>query len=36
VTYLLDGSEDFDDAVYLTTSAAGSALGSLLTFRAVR
>ena len=36
VTYLLDDSEDIDDTVYLTTSAAGSAIGSLLTFRAVR
>ena len=36
LTYLLDDSEDIDDTVYLATSAAGSAVGSLLTFRAVR
>jgi hypothetical protein len=36
LTYLLDDSEDIDDTVYLATSAAGSAIGSLLTFRAVR
>jgi hypothetical protein len=36
LTYLVDDSEDIDDTVYLTTSAAGSMIGSLLTFNAVR
>lgn len=36
VTYLLDGSSSADETLYLATSAAGSAIGSILTFRAVR
>jgi hypothetical protein len=35
LTYLLDAGGDADAPVYLGTSAAGSVLGSLLTFRAV-
>jgi len=36
VTYLLDSGEDADPSVYLATTAAGSAIGSILTFRSVR
>jgi hypothetical protein len=36
VTYLLDSGETGDETLYLATSAAGSAIGSLLTFQAVR
>ena len=35
VTYLLDGGARADDLVYITTSALGSAAGSLLTLQAV-
>ena len=35
VTYLLDSGESADELVYMTTSALGSAAGSLLTLRAV-
>jgi hypothetical protein len=36
VTYLLDGGDRASETVYLATSAGGAALGSLLTFNAVR
>jgi hypothetical protein len=36
VTYLLDGGDTGSPTVYLSTSAGGAALGSLLTFNAVR
>lgn len=35
LTYLADGSGDFDDLVYLTTSARGSLAATWLTLRAV-
>jgi hypothetical protein len=36
ITYLLDSGESGSSTVYLATSAGGAALGSLLTFNAVR
>ena len=35
ITYLLDGGRTADEAVYMGAAAAGSLVGSLLTFRAV-
>jgi hypothetical protein len=36
ITYLLDSEPTASETVYLATSAGGAALGSLLTFNAVR
>jgi hypothetical protein len=36
ITYLVDSSSSGDAPIYLATSAAGAAIGSILTFQAVK